>query len=300
MCEYQIFRKSMDLDNWNYFCGLNRNLFFMKSTTIILLLNLIFTNFIFSQTGKLNQIKHNLNHQQDINSYIEDVNDTSDKNPNSFHPFQDLFVQIMWNITYGVAIETIFEKESKMHRAAISKYPYIENKIGNYSYDDSLSVSYRFSVIDSWLRESTSLYGNNLNLQFRFAKRLDANLSYSELKEKTNFTTDNFSLFSAMLNYHRIRTQKLDLWYGLGIMHVANNVNKTGFAYGIGAEWFFKKPISLFASINSTVINQENLTKSKVLLKYYHKNTQFVGGYQKFKITTIGVDTFSLGLGYTF
>ena len=300
MNEYQIFKQSMCLNKWNYFCGLNRNYFFMKSTTIILLLSLIFTNSIFSQTGKLHRAKQNLKQQKDMNQYINDSDTTNNKDSNSFHPFQDLFVQIMWNITYGIAIETIFEKESKMHRAAISKYPYIENKIGNYSYTDNLSVLYRFSVTDSWLRESTSLYGNNANLQFRFAKRLDVNLGYLELNEKTNFTTDNFSLFSAMLNYHRIRTQKIDLWYGLGVMHVANNVNKTGFAYGIGAEWFFKKPISLYASINSTVINQENLTKSNVLLKYYHKKTQFIGGYQKFKVTTIDVDTFSLGLGYTF
>ena len=272
----------------------------MKSIPFYLLFSLFFTIQIVAQSGKLHRAKQNLKQQKDLNQYINDSDTTNNKNSDSFHPFQDLFIQIMWNITYGIAFETIFEKETKMHRASISKYPYIENKIGNYSYNDSLSVAYRFSVTDSWLRESTSLSGNNANLQFRFAKRLDINLGYMELKEKTNFTTDNFSLFSAMLNYHRIRTQKLDLWYGLGVMHVANNVNKTGFAYGIGAEWFIVKPISLFTSTKSSIINGETISKNKLLLKYYQKKWQFYAGYQNFKLTTVSVNSLSIGGGYVF
>ncbi len=272
----------------------------MKSIALILLFSLSFTNQVIAQSGKLHRAKQNLKQQKDINQYINDSDTTKDNKSDSFHPFQDLFIQIMWNITYGIAFETIFEKETKMHRAGISKYPYIENKIGNYSYVDSLSVAYRFSVTDSWLRESTSLSGNIANLQLRFAKRLDINLGYLELIEKNNFTTDNFSLFSAMLNYHRIRTQKIDLWYGLGVIHVANNINKTGFAYGIGAEWFVVKPISLFASTKSSIINRETISKNRILLKYYQKKWQFYSGYKNFKLTTVFVNTLSIGGGYIF
>jgi hypothetical protein len=257
---------------------------------------LFLNSLIYSQKGKLNQAKQNLNKQQDIQSYVSDSH--QDNTTKSFHPFQDLMAQIFWNITYGVAIETIFEKESRMHHASISKYPYIDSKTGNYTYNDSVSVTSRFLVTNSFLRESSSLYGSNFNAKFRFAKRMDIEIGYLELIEKNKNLTDYFSLYSAILNYHRVRTQKLDIWYGIGAMYVSNNVKKAGFAFNAGAEWFIKKPISLYASIKSTVINQDSVTKSKILLKYYQKRMQFFGGYQNFKLTNISVNTVSFGFGY--
>lgn len=271
----------------------------MKRHLSYTLLVVFFVLNIYSQDGKLNQAKQNLNQQNNSSSQIDDnQNDRGSSDSPSL--FQDLMLQIFWNITYGVAIETIFEKESKMHRASIAKYSYINKHTGNFTYNDSLSVKSNLLLTNSFLRESKSLYGNNFNAKFRFAKRMDAEFGYLELTEKLQNTKDHFSLFSLMVNYHRIRTQRLDIWYGIGAMHVANNVNKTGFAFGGGAEWFIKRPISIYTCIKSANINQENVTKSKILLKYYQQRTQFFTGYQNFNLANVNINSVSLGLGYLF
>ncbi|HFS68189.1 MAG TPA: hypothetical protein ENK67_08260 [Flavobacteriia bacterium] len=269
----------------------------MHSNNITLITFLFFSFLIYAQNDKLQQVKQNLAKKQDMQVYITDVKQKQDQKTHS-NPFKELLAQIFWNITYGIAVETIFEKESKMHDASISKYSYIEDKTGNFTYNDSLSVISRLLITDSFLRESNSIKGNNLNLKHQFFKRFAVEFGYLELIEKTNRRKDHFSLFSFMANYYRIRTKRLDAWYGIGAMYVANDINKFGLAFGAGAEWFVKKPISLYASIKSGIINQESLTKSKIQLKYYQKRAQFIIGYQNFKLTTISVNSVSLGFGY--
>jgi len=120
------------------------------------------------------------------------------------------------------------------------------------------------------------------------------------LTEKTGVEKDDFSLYAAFLKYHRIRTQKFDAWFGLGIMHVGNDVDKSGFGIGVGAEWFIKKPISLKFSHKWTNINSQEVHKTKLLFKYHLKNYHISSGYEHFKIGVSKIDAFSIGVGASF
>jgi len=253
----------------------------------------------FSQNGKLKEAKESLKDNNSTNTTTTTTTSKSDSNFSNDNPFIALFGIIALNITYGIAIESTFELNTKMHNAEISAFPYKSKAYGNFVYADSINdyALARLDISNNLVLESNSLYGNNLNINFKFKKRFDVALGYLQLVERINGQTEGFALFSTMVNYHRIRTQKLDLWFGLGAMYVANDVKEFGFAYGLGAEWFMAKPISLLVSYKGTNINSRTVDKTKVLLKYHIKKYHIATGYEHYTLGVSKVSAFSLGFG---
>jgi hypothetical protein len=188
-----------------------------------------------------------------------------------------------------------------MHDAELAKYPYQNSFHGNFIYTDSMNYNIaRFDITNNFVIENSNLYGNNFGVDFRFLKRFGLEFDYLYLTEKTSTNRDQFSLYSTLINYHRIRTQKLDTWFGLGVMHVGSDVNKTGFGIGLGAEWFVAKPISFKFSHKWTNINNQEVNNTKLLLKYHLKNYHISSGYEHFKIGVSKIDAFSIGVGASF
>lgn len=215
--------------------------------------------------------------------------------------FSEVFLRFFAYTAYGAVIESPFEKEGRMHYAEISNYPYQESNYGNFVYTDSTNYNIiRFDITNNFVFESSNLYGNNFAVNFRFLKRFALDVDYLYLLEKVNGSKDSFSLSSSLLKYYRVRTQRFDAWFGLGIMYVGSDVHETGFGLGLGAEWFIKKPISLDFSHKWTNINQQEVHKTKMLLKYHIKDYHISSGYKHFKIGVSKIGAFSLGIGASF
>lgn len=212
-----------------------------------------------------------------------------------------LFFHIAAYTTYGVLVETPSEKNTKMHDAEIANYPYQKPYHGTFIYTDSTNYkTTSLSISSSVVRQHKDLFGVNTSLNFRFLQRFDAELGYLYLTEHTPTKNDSYSLYSVMLNYHRVRTQKVAVWYGIGAMYVGDEVAALRPALGVGAQWFVKKPISLKAMHKWAYINDETVGKTSFLLNYHLKKTTISSGYSEFKIGTSIVKTFSLGVGLTF
>ena len=221
----------------------------------------------------------------------------SSANFDSGNPFLDIATAIALNLTYGIVVESVFERESQMHFAQLS----LPNQYGNFVYADSSNYALaRLDLSNNFLIESKNLYGNTLNLNFRFKKRFDIEAGYLQLLERNNGQTEGFALFTTLLNYHRIRTQTVDFWFGLGAMYVANDVKEFGFAYGAGVELFIVKPISILASYKGSSINSREVSKSKIILNYHLKKYSISTGYEHFVLGVSKVNTFSLGFRLSF
>jgi hypothetical protein len=277
----------------------------MKTLVFALILTVSFSSIGFSQERKLDLAKESLKQKEIVSA---SSSSGSVKNPKTKvkNPFIEelglLIFKISIGLAYQISVESYLEKDSKMHKASLSKYPYKEKYFGNYIYTDSTKNKsvFRVDVMSSFVYESKILYGNNLNFNFRFAKRFDLELGSLQLFEKVDGSTDNFSLYNAMINYHRIRSQKLDFWFGFGIMYVANDVEKAGFSYGVGAEWFFSKPMSVLATYKGTSINSRTVDKARFLLKYHIKNFNISTGFEHYTLGVSNVNTFSVGVGVSF
>ncbi|MEE9408852.1 MAG: hypothetical protein V3V28_12345 [Polaribacter sp.] len=277
-----------------------------KKLLIVILIFSVNTTLI-SQNGKLDKGKESLKETNTSNSggNKSTKNTSSRGSVSNDDDTMNPFVSILWGLfaytAYGILVESPWEMDSRMHNAEISNYAFKEKNYGNFIYTDSTNYNItRFDITNNFVIENSNLYGNNFGVNFRFLKRFAVDVDYLYLSENVNGKRDSFSLYSALLKYHRIRTQRFDAWFGLGMMHVGNDVNKTGFGLGVGVEIFIAKPISLDFSHKWTNINNQEVHKTKLLLKYHIKNYQIFSGYEYFKIGVSKIKAFSFGIGASF
>lgn len=212
------------------------------------------------------------------------------------------FVEIFAYTAYGIVFESPFEINHKASSSYINKVPYYNSKKGNYSYDWDKSTSIFRSVLSSrYISENSRVKGTHLNLDMRFLKRLGLELNYLQLWENNpNFGTDNLAIYTTLAKYHRVRTEKFNAWWGLGTSYIDGSVNQFGFAYSLGAELFFVKPLSLETNFNQTLVNNSNVSKFNALLHYHLKKYRITGGYEHLKIGTEKFSLITLGLGIFF
>lgn len=263
----------------------------------------------FSQEGKLDKAKSSLK-KNTSSSFSSSAtkksksNSTCDLN-NDDVGFENLIFKMVWYAAaytfYGVFIESPWEMNGRMSSAEFSNYPYKDAKYGNFIYTDSTNYNItRFDLSNHFLIESNNLYGNSFEVDFKFLKRFSLNLNHTTFQENVNGKRDSFNMFSTLLKYHRIRTQRFNLWFGLGFRHVFNDVNKTGLLMGFGSEIFIKKPISIAMSHNWATIGNQSVKNTRLLLKYNIKNYRIASGYQHYKLGVSKIKAFSIGVEASF
>lgn len=208
-------------------------------------------------------------------------------------------VQLFAYTAYGIAFESPFEMNHQGSRAFLTKYPYQNADIGNYSYNWNEDTELFTTTISSrYVFETNKIQGNHLNLQMRFLKRVGLELDYLQLWEKNqNFGNDALAIYTALAKYHRVRTERFDAYWGLGAAYVDGAVNQLGFTYALGAELFFAKPLSLETNFSQTLINGNSINKWNALLNYHKKRYKFTGGYEYLKIGSEGFSTVTIGVG---
>ncbi|WP_248724901.1 hypothetical protein [Seonamhaeicola sp. ML3] len=203
---------------------------------------------------------------------------------------------------YGVLIETPFEKDHPSSNAILTKQPYSNANIGNYDYQwNDFSAVGRTSISSRYIFENTTLDGNHLNLDMRFYNKLALELDYLQLWENNpNFGYHTLAIYTALVKYHRIRRKTFDGWWGVGTSYVDGSVNQLGFTFGLGAEAFITKPISIESNFNFTAINGSSITQFYGLINYYINQYKVCAGYERLNIGDQKFSTTSIGLGMSF
>ncbi|WP_298310795.1 outer membrane beta-barrel protein [uncultured Aquimarina sp.] len=210
-----------------------------------------------------------------------------------------VFIEIGLYATYYGLIESPTEKEHRASEAFITKYPYHSSNRGNYAYnwDGDTNLS-RITLTNRFIAENNELYGNHINADFRFLKRVSIEADYLQLWENNTFFGDNsLATFTFLAKYHRVRTEKFNAYWGMGGTYIAGDVEELGFTYGIGAEYFFAKPLSLELNYNQTLINTRSSDKLNLSLNYHIDRFKVTGGYEYLRIGGVGFSTFSVGIG---
>lgn len=269
----------------------------------LILLFISFSSYGQSKIKKAEEsLKKETNSSKTSKSKFDDSKNNTSENDLLTEVIGGFFIQIFTYTAYGIAIESPFEMENKSSNAFITKYPYLNSNKGNYSYDwDEGSEIFKTTISNRYIFENSRINGNHLNLNMRFFKRVGLEIDYLQLWENNpNFGKDNLAIYKAMVKYYRVRTERFDLWWGLGASYIDGEVNELGFTYGLGAELFFAKPLSLEVNFNQTLVNSETVNQFNGLLNYHLKQYKFSGGYAHLKIGSQKFSTMSLGLGVSF
>ncbi|MFI1772994.1 hypothetical protein [Thalassobellus citreus] len=258
--------------------------------------------------SKIKRAEESLKEKEDtIKSYNTNYSSNEDNDNNSNNDFLTelvggVFVQIFAYTAYGIAFESPFEEEHQASNAYLSKYPYFNSKKGNYTYEWNKDTPiFRTSLSARYIMENSRLKGSQLNMDMRFLKRLGLELNYLQLWENNpNFGKDHLAIYTALAKYHRVRTEKFNAWWGLGATYVNGAVNELGLTYGLGAELFFAKPLSLEINFNQTFINSESIDKFNALINYHIKKHKLIMGYEYLQIGNQNFSTPTLGVGLFF
>ena len=213
-----------------------------------------------------------------------------------------LFVNAFLYTSFYAFIESPFEHEHKASKSTITKYPFLNSDKGNYSYEwYEGSGIFRLTIENRYIFENSKVNGNHFNLDMRFLKRLGLEVDYLQLwEDNPNFGKNTLAIYSVLAKYYRVRTERFDLWWGLGASYVNGEVNELGFTYGVGAEAFLVKPISVSSNFNQTLINNETVNKFGGLLNYHMKQYKVSGGYERIKIGSQRFSTMALGVDFFF
>ena len=209
---------------------------------------------------------------------------------------------IVQGFLYLTYFSTIGDYKTEYHlHSNLTKYPYYNNHSGNYESTDSnfhSKIHFRFDVDNQFLYSNKNLIGNHFKLNIRPFQYFYLQGQYHQLTEHNkNNTYSNLSLFNINLCYDRLRFEKFNLGWKLGMCYISNNVNRGGFSFGLDAEAFLIKFVSLYVSKQWSSINHVPVNEFEVAGKFHIKRYNVHLGYEHLKIGSPLYDFISLGAG---
>ena len=203
-------------------------------------------------------------------------------------------------ITYYTAIGN-YGGEDHLH-SNLTNYPYYNGISGNYENADSVSIKIkflRFDLEDKLLYCNENLFGNHLKFKIRPFQYFYLQTDFIQLSEFNRIRRDysNLSLFAFNLCYDRIRFERINFGWTLGLNYLGNDVQKTGFSYGLNGDLFIAKNFSLYSSMKWCSINDEHVNVFEVQWKYHLRKCFITLGYEHLKIGSPNYDFISAGGG---
>jgi len=253
--------------------------------------------------NKLEKSKKELNSKSNSNSssnYSTSTSSSSKSNATT----NSLVVDIFMYATYGVfkyGFIGDYKNENHLY-SNLTPYPYFNGKSGNFENADLDTVSKnkaRLDLENSFVYNSGNLFGNHLKAKIRPFQYLYLQTDFHQLFEfnEIDNTNNRLSLFQFNLNYDRIRFEKFNFGWNLGATYIGNEVKKAGLSYGLNADYFMNKNISLSASAKWSQINSFPVNAFEVQSKYHKKNYFFSLGFEHLKIATPTYNFVAVGGG---
>ena len=215
-----------------------------------------------------------------------------------YNPLVDILGWFASEITYGILVESFLEKDTPMHNAGLTPYPYFYNREGNYTYDHD-AVPFRLEANSSLYITPKQKYFGNVAADLRLLKRFSIQLAYVKLPRLTT-SADYLSQTDISFSYHRIRTRRFDLWYGLGAMFTDNPSNHNGLTYHIGAELFLPEHVSVEGQAHWAYFDPVIIKNYQVQVNYFISHWRLTAGLKNYRYPDTRINSIGLGLKYYF
>ncbi len=210
-------------------------------------------------------------------------------------------VQLFTIATYYSTVGS-YNNEDHLHNR-LTPYPYADKRFGNYTQLDSAAAkhSFRIDLENSYMLIDHNLMGNHFKARIRPFHYAYIQIDYYQLSEYNTKSGhhDNLALFNFNACYDRIRFNRFNLGWTLGINYVGNEVKKAGFSYGIQAEVFMPLKISLVGSVRFSSINGEPVNELELKARYHMGRWYATMGYEQLKIASPLYHFGTAGIGFT-
>ena len=217
----------------------------------------------------------------------------------AFNPLQDIIAWFVSEITYGVLIESFLEKDTPMHDAALTPYPFFNPGEGDYTYDKE-RVGFRVEAFGNMVTDTHKNITGEIGGRIRFFKRVSLDLSYTKLPEMPKLAGEFQSQTRLMFNYYRVRTRRFELWYGLGVLFSENKKYNPAVSFNVGAELFLPPKLSISGQGDWGYFEQGVVKNYQLQLNYYISRWRLFAGLKNYRIIGHHLNTIQAGLKYYF
>lgn len=252
---------------------------------------LLFSFLSYSQS----RVKTAKNNLQPKSSAVKTEHTESNSNDETS---SSLFAELLTEAALLVSYKILLGEFESRH---FSTYPYyFSNVNGNYDYGYQKGDKRQLLQLSSYYLMDERIQSIETNASYRFIPILGVELSNTMFFENYFNSVEQLNYSSLILNYYRVRERFLNLWWGIGVTYVGNEIKTSGFSYQLGTEIFFLNPISIDGLLKQSFINQNEINEYKVRMNYHHKKITFQMGYNYYAIGEIEVSGISLGATYSF
>ncbi|SFU44181.1 hypothetical protein SAMN05216480_103250 [Pustulibacterium marinum] len=275
---------------------------------IFTLLFLVCSLSIFAQDGKLGKAKAGLSSSSSSSSSSKSSNNDDESDDDG--EINAMMVEAFAQVFYYVGIKSLF---GNVERTDLNIYPYYQGYPGEYiteqndyveGWEEELGTSYSYAYKKSDLKAQLnyfSAYGVNgfqANIDFRMLYFLGLNASYSGFYENNLGNTNQLDVASLMLNFYRIRTKYVTMWWGIGATRVGGGVDTAGVGYNLGMNIFPVRPLSLYMLWKQSAINQSSVDEFRLQAKYHLKRSSVFIGWHYNEIGGVNLGGVGFGLEY--
>lgn len=275
-----------------------------KFHTALFVLLLIASLPIFSQT-KIDQSKEELKegsevHETDTYTHQNRPRKHRRTRDEEANPLTQLVTDIFAYTTYFAVIGN-YQIEDHLYNS-VAPYPYAPGFTGNYKGYDSISQTFnrfRMDVSDQFLYNNKDLFANHLKVKIRPFQYFYLQTDYHQLMafDKQTDSYDHLTLLHLNVHYDRLRFEKVNLGWHIGMNYVGNDVQKAGFNMGLNTEVFIGNHISMNLAGKWGWVNQTPIQVLECQAQYHINHTFISIGYEHLEIGSPDYDFAAIGFG---
>jgi hypothetical protein len=188
--------------------------------------------------------------------------------------------------------------EDHLHNR-LTDYPCHRGNTGNYTgSEDAPEKYFRIDLENHFLFGENNTFGDQLDLKIRPFQYFYLQSDFFQTV-RFNSAADypSHSIFNVSFCYDRLRFQKFNLGWMIGLTYVGNRVRKAGFSAGFNLDWFMLKPLSIHSSVNWGIVSHEPVNNFEIQAKYHYRRCFFAGGYETLKVLSPRYHFVSAGFG---
>ncbi|MDR2937952.1 MAG: hypothetical protein LBU92_03320 [Prevotellaceae bacterium] len=198
---------------------------------------------------------------------------------------QDILTDLLAELVIRAAVfSTVGSHDYEDHlNNNLTDYPYQSKKLGGYiSADSSARRYFRFDIENQLLLAKGNASGNRLQVKIRPFQYFYLQSNFSQL---LNFSSPSLSLIDLTFCYDRLRFQRFNLGWMLGVNYL-DNAERVGFFWGLNMDWFVLKPLSLYGAVSTGSNSQQSVNRMEIRARFHYKKLFYSAGYETLQIST--------------
>lgn len=211
----------------------------------------------------------------------------------------DLFFNVGFYPTFGLLFG--FEGEPLPNEAMFSRFPYDDGRNGIYQPIENDGYRKRTQVVAHFQNNEDALYGGFGQVKFSPNRFLTLDVNRLQLFEQLeDGGNDHFSITTFNLEYNRVRGSQFHLWWGAGLMLLDGKNLYGSPSMTVGFNWFFKKPLSLYADTQFGFPNGTYARQHQVRMQVHLNRYMLYAGYHGLRVGSERVPNLTIGTGMWF